>query len=129
MSESTPAPSGIIGSLRTLGDGLLASVQDRVALLGLELEEEKLRLIQAFAWIGAAIVVGAMVLAFASLTLVFIFWHTARIAVFASLAGFYLLLLALILNYVRQILTRRPRVFAASLAEIEADRKCLRGES
>lgn len=41
MQTETEAPSspGILSSLRTLGDSLLASVQDRVELLSVELQE------------------------------------------------------------------------------------------
>src|SRR5437773_8897902 len=60
-------PSGIVGSLHTLSDGLVASVQDRLELLSIELQEEKFRLIQALIWIGAAMFMGALALAFASL--------------------------------------------------------------
>jgi uncharacterized membrane protein YqjE len=42
---TTDSAPGFLGSFRALGEGLLASAQDRVELVSLELQEEKLRLI------------------------------------------------------------------------------------
>lgn len=128
MNPADSTSQGILGSLRTLGDGLLATVQDRVALVGLELEEEKLRLIQVVAWIAAAIVTSVMTLAMASVTLVCIFWQSARLAVLLSLTGLYAALLVVVLIWLRRLFARQPRPFAASLTEIEEDRRCIRGE-
>jgi uncharacterized membrane protein YqjE len=120
------APSGIAAWLRAVGDALLADVRDRVALLALEVEEEKWRLIETLVAIGAAMITGVMMLALASLTLVILFWDTARLGVIAGLAGFHGLLFSGIVLWLRQRLARLPRPFAATLAEIEKDRQCLR---
>ena len=42
MDTPPPAPPGLMESFRTLGDGLMASVQDRLELFSLELQEEKI---------------------------------------------------------------------------------------
>ncbi len=88
--ETRPAPSpGLVDSLRSLGDGLIASVQDRIALFAVELQEEKFRLIQIFVWISAAVFTGMMTVMFASLTLVYLFWETARLALLGGLTLLY----------------------------------------
>ena len=58
MDIPPPAPTGLMGAFRTLGDGLMASVQDRLELFSLELQEEKFRLIRIFCWISAALFTG-----------------------------------------------------------------------
>lgn len=128
MNGADPVLPGLARSLRALGDGLVATLHDRVALLALELEEEKFRLIQLQLWICGAMFAGAMALAFVSLTLVYLFWDSARIAVLAGLAAAYILLLAGALFGLRRLLARTPRAFRATLAELREDRKCLRGE-
>ena len=80
--EKPPASSaGFISSLRTLGDGLVAGVEERLELFSIELQEEKFRLIQTFVWISAAVFTGMMTITFASLTLVYFFWESGRLAV------------------------------------------------
>jgi len=126
METSTPAPAGFLTSLRALGDGLLATVQDRLELFTVELQEEKFRLIQTMLWISAAVFSGMMAITFASLTLVFLFWQSARLAVLGCLALLYTGALVAIVVAFRRYLARQPRPFAATLEEIKEDRACIR---
>jgi uncharacterized membrane protein YqjE len=126
MTTSTPDRPGFFDSLRSLGDGLLTSLRDRVELFSLELEEERTRLLRSFVWICAAMCTGVMTLVFGSLTLVYLFWDTARLAVLGGLTIAYGAALAAVIVYVRRTIARQPRPFAATLAEIDADRACMR---
>jgi len=113
-------------SLRDLGDGLAAGLQDRLELFSVELQEEKFRLIQTFVWICATVFTAMMTLAFASLTVVYFFWASARLAVLVGLTAFYAVALVSIIVALRRYLARQPRPFAASLQEIGEDRACIR---
>ncbi len=126
----TAAPrSGLLGSLRDLGDGLLGSVQERLELVSIELQEEKLRLIQTFIWISAAVFAGLLAVVFASLTLVYLFWESARLAVLGGLTVFYGgVLVAVVLGF-RRYLARQPKPFAATLHELGEDRACIRSRT
>jgi len=126
---ATPAPTGFIGSFRALGEGLLSSVQDRLELLSVELHEEKFRLIQIFIWISAAVFTGMMAITFASLTIVYLFWETARLAALGGLTVLYAVIWAVIVVAFRRYLARQPKPFMATLGEISADRACIRTES
>jgi uncharacterized membrane protein YqjE len=126
MATETPGPTGLIGSLQALGDGLLSTVQDRLELLSVELHEEKFRLIQIFIWISAAIFTGLMAITFASLTIVYLFWESARLAALGGLTLLYAGSFAAIVVAFRRYLARQPRPFAATLAEIAEDRSCIR---
>lgn len=131
MVMETPAnpPSGFLGSIRALGDGVLASIRDRLELLSLEIQEEKLRLIQTYLWISAAMFTGALALVFGSLTLVYVFWESARLAVLGGLTLFYAGALVIILTAFRRFLRRQPKPFAATLEELQEDRACIRKET
>ncbi|MDP2137663.1 MAG: phage holin family protein [Candidatus Didemnitutus sp.] len=118
-----------MGSLRALGDGLVASLQDRLELLSLELQEEKFRLIQTFIWISAAVFTGMMAVTFASLTVVYLFWESARLAVLGGLALLYTGALGLIIVALRRFLARQPNPLAATLDEISKDRACIRTDN
>ena len=129
MPPETPAPAGYLQSLKLLGDGLLASVQDRLELFSVELQEEKFRLIQTMIWISAAIFAGMMALAFASLTLVYYFWESARFTVLGGLTLLYLGALVGIIVAFRRFIARQPVPFAASRHEIREDRACIHTEN
>ncbi len=119
-------PTGFVRALRTLGDGLIATIEKRFELLSLEVQEEKLRLIQIFIWISATVFTGMMALTFASLAFVYCFPESRRLFALTGLAVVYsAALLALILAF-RRHLARQPRPFAASLQALREDRACIR---
>ena len=119
-------PRSLLHSIRAFGDGLLAAALQRVELVSLELHEEKFRLIQTFIWISAAVFSIAMALMFASLTLVYLFWESARLAVLGGLTLVYAVALVTIIVTFRRFLARQPKPFAATLEEIGEDRACIR---
>ncbi len=129
MEPATPASAGFLHSLRALGDGLLATVQDRLELFSVELQEEKFRLIQMFVWISAAVFTGMLAVTFASLTLVYLFWDTARLAVLGGLTVFYAGALVAIIIALRRFIARQPQPFSATREEIGEDRACIRNEN
>ena len=128
--ESPPADSpGFLHSVRALADSVLATVQDRVELVSVELQEEKRRLIQIFIWISAAIFTGMMAITFASITLVYLLWDSARLAALGGLTLVYGGAAVAIVVSFRRYLRRQPPPFAATLQEIKTDRACIRTES
>jgi len=129
MEKTTPGSSGLIGSLRSLGDNLLATVEDRLELFSIDLQEEKFRLIQTFIWISVGVFTGMMAVMFASLTLVYLFWESARLAVLGGLTTFYAVALVILIVAFRRFVARQPRPFAATLQEINEDRACIRNPS
>lgn len=129
MEPAPPSPAGYLTSLRSLGDGLLATVQDRLELFSVELQEEKFRLIQTFVWIIAAVFMGIMAIAFASLTLVYLFWESARLAVLVGLTSTYAGTLVVIIISFRRFIARQPSPFSATRQEIGKDRTCIRNET
>lgn len=126
METPPAAPPGFMDSLRSLGDGLAGSLHDRLELFSVELQEEKFRLIKTFVWICAAVFTAMMTLAFASLTVVYFFWASARLAVLGGLTAFYAAALVAIMVALRRFLARQPKPFAATLQEITEDRACIR---
>jgi uncharacterized membrane protein YqjE len=129
MDGETPAPNGIIGSLRSLGDGLLASVEDRLELFAVEVQQEKFRLIQMEFWIWGVIFSGMMAITFASLAMVYLFWESARVAVLGGLAVMYSVAFVVIIISFRRFLIRQPLPFEGTLRAIREDRSCIRNDS
>jgi uncharacterized membrane protein YqjE len=126
MDTVTRSASGFLGPLRALGDGLLAGLQGRLELFSIELQEEKYRQLQTVVWVGVAVFLGMLAVVFSSLTLVYLFWDSARLAVLGGLAVFYTGALAVVLLVLRRFLARQPSPFAATLHEFGKDRECIR---
>ncbi|HYP16724.1 MAG TPA: phage holin family protein, partial [Opitutus sp.] len=109
--------------------GLLGSARERFELLALELQEEKLRFIQLFVWVSAAIFSAMLAITFASIAIVYAFWETSRMAVLVGFAVLYGGAFAALLLQCRKILRRQPRPFEGTLAELQQDRACIRPEN
>src|SRR5437868_1951472 len=129
METPTPSTEGFVRSFRVLGDGMLGLLHDRLQLLAVTLHEEKFRLIQIFIWISAAVFSGMMAITFASLTLVYLFWESARFPALLGMAIVYGGALLGIVIFFRRFLSRQPKPFAATLHEIQEDRACIRPET
>ena len=126
---AAPPPAGFLQALQNLGDCALSTLQDRLRLLGVELQEEKLRVVQILFWVSAAILAGIMLLIFATLAVASLFWETARTEALTAIAGFYLLALAMVVFGFHRFLKSQPRPFDATLHELQRDRECIRGNS
>ena len=121
METQAPTSRGLFGSIKGLGHGLISTIHDRLELLSIELHEEKFRLIQIFIWISAAIFSGMMALAFASLTIVYLFPDDSRLAALGGLTALYVLAVGTITLAFRRYLARQPKPFAGTLSELKED--------
>ena len=70
-----------------------------------------------------------MTITFASLTLVYLFWESARLAVLGGLTTLYAGALVAIIVAFRRYLARQPKPFAATLDELAVDRTCIRNRN
>jgi uncharacterized membrane protein YqjE len=129
MAISPFSAPGLLNSLRELADGVVASAEDRLELISVELQEEKFRLIRNFVWLGAALFIGVLALMFVSLAVVFCFQGGARLLALGAFAVVYTAAFVGIVLGARRHLAREPRPFAATLEEFGRDRECIRPES
>jgi uncharacterized membrane protein YqjE len=129
MTMPTSESPGVISSLRVLGESLAAGLRDRVELLSVELQEEKFRLIQLTLWFIAAAFTGMLAITFASITLVYLFWESARLAVLGGLTLFYTGALIAIIITLRRFISSQPTPFEATRRELEEDIACIRKPS
>src|SRR6478609_867701 len=129
MEEREPSPPGFLDSLRGLGANLLGTAHDRIELFTVELHEEKVRLVQLLIWIGAIGFAAVMAMTFITLTVVYLFWDSARFAVLGGFAIFYAATLVGTGLAFRKYLARQPRPFDATLQEIREDRACMQNEN
>lgn len=126
MSDS--ASPGLRASLRALAASTLSALQTRLALAGIELEEEIQRLVGLLVMAMVAAVFVSLGLMVLTLLIVAAFWDVNRVAVCAALALLYLGIAALIGWRMRRILATRPPVLAATLEELGKDREALQAQ-
>lgn len=122
-----PRPEGPLDSARALGASLLALLQARVELAGVELAEEaehgKRLVVLA---VVAAFFLGAGLVLFAFLVVV-LFWETHRLAAIAGVTLAYSGVGAWALLRLRRIARERPPPFSATRSEFRNDLDMIRG--
>lgn len=123
MESREPHPErGLFAALRQLLSTALALAQVRLALLGTEVEQEKLRLGLALLWLGLGLVCLGLGLVLVCAFIVVWLWESHRLLALGGLAllflsgGFGLLLAG------RQRLLNPSGLFSASLGELARDR-------
>jgi uncharacterized membrane protein YqjE len=129
MHNAAAEGPGLVASIRTLAAGMVDGVRDRIELLAVEVQQEKFRLVQILIWIAAAVFAAAMCLAFASLTLVYLLWESARLAALGGLALFYGAALVGIIVGFRRYLAKQPKPFSGTVQELTEDSACIRKRS
>lgn len=113
-------------SLRRIAGSLLEIVQSRIELIGIELTEEKERLM-GVAFLGlAAMLFGMLALVALTALVIVVFWDTYRLQAMTGVFIVYLVLAAGCALRARTILREAPMPFEATLAEFEKDRDALR---
>ena len=126
MAEKTPGGSkGLLESLTVLAATLVAIAHTRLDLLSTDLEIDREHFLSILVLILVALFCLGVGVVLVTILLVAAFWDTYRLLVLASLTGFFLVVgigaWALAMHKAKT----RPRLFAASLAELYKDRQQL----
>lgn len=129
--ETTPSSSspGFVKSLASLGESLLGALQERLELVSIELAEEKYRFVRLVIWLGAAVFAGGMALTFATLTIVYLLWDSARLAALIGFTVLYGGALAWVVTMLRRQFIHQPKPFEATLGSLAEDRSCIRNRT
>ncbi len=129
MSTSPPNPGGWLESLRRMGESFLALMRSRFELFTVELQEEKLRLLNLLIWIGLAAAFGFAGVFVAIIALAFWLWATAGYLGLLGLAMAALVIALGIVLGIRNKIQTGPAPFAQTVAEFRKDGECLRKNS
>ncbi|OGA05392.1 MAG: hypothetical protein A3H35_21795 [Betaproteobacteria bacterium RIFCSPLOWO2_02_FULL_62_17] len=126
MTDGSSRGEGLLASMRSLVRSLIAMAQTRLAILASDLEEQ-----------GACL---AKILVFAALSAVGLFFSTAlliafviaafwenRLTAIGILFAVFLALALWALAILRKHLAERPKLLAATLAELDKDKASLSG--
>jgi uncharacterized membrane protein YqjE len=129
MAENTGQPPRLFASLRQLARTALAMAHTRLALAGVELEEELQRLIGLLLNLLGLLVFGLVGVLVFTLMVVLAVDAAQRVAVMALFAALYLGLGAWFWWRIRQALAVRPPFLQATFAEMAQDRDTLQAAS
>jgi uncharacterized membrane protein YqjE len=120
-------PRGLFDSLKDLLATVSALAQNRLELLGTELEEQVARLAILLVWSIVALFLVFTAVVLAAVAIVVLFWDEHRVLVAFCLAGGMALLAGGAILFVLAQLRERPRMFQATLEELAKDRQRLGG--
>ncbi|MFN0160478.1 MAG: phage holin family protein [Burkholderiales bacterium] len=132
MSEQTgaadgarQAPGGLLHSLRSIGPSLLALLRTRLELLGIEVAEERARVVELTLLALAAAFCVALALLMLNVLVLAWFWDSHRVAAILALIVIYAIAgLVCIVRLKMQLAARRP-LFEATMTELKSDLEAL----
>lgn len=128
MTTETSSHQSGHGPLRRLLGSVLALLQTRLELVGIELAEEKERLTGVL-FVGlAAMMLATMALISLTVLIAIAFWDTYRWQSLAVVTALYALGALACWLKARSGLRDAPSVFEATLNELEKDRELFRGK-
>lgn len=113
---------GLFQSLKTLASTLVSIGRTRLELLSIDIEEERVWLTSMLVWTLVALLCAGLGIVLAILFVVVIWWDTHRLLALAIPALLLLLGAAFSAKVVLEKARAKPRLFAASLAELSKDR-------
>ncbi|MGS1002948.1 phage holin family protein [Burkholderia glumae] len=128
MTTDTPQPRAEHGPLRRLLGSVFALLQTRLELVGIELAEEKERLIGVLFLGLAAMMLATMALISLTVLVAIAFWDTYRWQSLAAITAVYAIGAIGCGIKARLGLREAPSVFEATLHELEKDRELFRGK-
>ncbi len=121
MGEHAPPPAGILESIRKLGRTGVAVLQNRLELLAVEVEEQKLRLVRVLVLAGAAVFLGNSALLAVSVTLVMLAGESARVPALISMSVVYVAAAIWAFLALRKELRSAPPPFKDTVSELKKD--------
>ena len=113
---------GLFDSLKVLTATLITIAHTRLELLSTELEEERVRLSSMLVWTLVALFCAGLGVVLATLFVVLALWDTHRLLALGIPASLFVLGAALAWLVVLGKARAKPRLLAASLAELSKDR-------
>jgi uncharacterized membrane protein YqjE len=117
------ASSGLMESAKRLLSTLISIVSTRLELLGVELQEERLHLMQMFLVSLLALFSFGMGVMLLTVFIVVFFWDDHRLAVLGALCILFFMVGILATMNLRHKAKSKSKLFSISLAELGKDRE------
>jgi uncharacterized membrane protein YqjE len=125
MAEPEPQAGGLVESVRRILDSALAVMRARLRIFSLELQEEKIRLLELLVWLGIALVFGITGLVTLTVAVAVLLWQKAGVGGLVFLGIIYAGACLSACYQLRKRFRERPPPFGDTLAEFNRDREWL----
>ena len=112
----------LMDSFRRVFDTFIHSVETRLDLFALELQEEKIRFVHIVLWLCAAVFMTALALVMITLTIVVAVGEEHKVLAMTICSGVYLLLAGISGNKLYQCLYKSEQPFAETISQLKQDR-------
>jgi uncharacterized membrane protein YqjE len=129
MEPNEQRPPSLMGSVRRIADALLSTLQNRVELFEVELQEEKARLVTTLLWTVAAAFFGLLAVIFITATIVILSPEKARPYVLISFTVIYVVLFIAAVRSLKRQIKDRPPAFSDSVTELKKDIAWIRSKN
>jgi uncharacterized membrane protein YqjE len=127
-SGATPEPPRLLESLRGAADSGVALVANRLELLGVELAEERVRLLALLAYGAVAFIALGAGVVFLAMFVTVLMWDSNRLLALGIFASVFLVGGTVALITALGYASKKSSLFSASLAELRKDRDALKSE-
>jgi uncharacterized membrane protein YqjE len=125
VNDSTPSPPGLLALLRRVLDTGLGTIQNRVELIGIELQEEKLRLVELLLWSAAVVFMAVLGVAVLTVAVALLVGESARPYVLIGAGVLYLAGAALAMTRLRARFKNGPLPLSETASQLKKDREWL----
>jgi uncharacterized membrane protein YqjE len=128
MNEGETDRHGLFDTLRRLGSTVLAILQNRLELLVVELQEERIRLFDALLLAAVVVVLGCFTLTTVAVAVLIVVWNEYGVNGLLAVSG--LGFITTIFAYWRlRVRLKNWQLLSSTLAELKKDRECLERKS
>lgn len=127
MTPEGGAPAGLAGSARGLAATVLAIAANRLSLLGVEVAEERERLVALLIFGISAVLSLGVGLVFLAILVTVLLWESQRALALGAFSALFIGAGAVCALIARGLARRPSALFVASLGELRKDGDALRG--
>jgi len=120
---------GLFSSVRRVADTCVSSVHNRVELLAVELQEEKIRLDRLLLWTGAALFAAFLAITVITIAVVFVVPEDKRTIALIGFGVIYALVAIVIAVKLRGEVRNAPPPLADTMSELKKDLQSLRSRN
>jgi uncharacterized membrane protein YqjE len=121
MFDGEQSSSSVLASMRRTFETLLSTIQNRIELFAVDLQEEKCWLIATLIWTAASVFFGILAVVAVSITIVWVCPENARPYVLSGLSVVFLVLACVAIFCLRKLLKDKPPPLSNTLSELKKD--------
>jgi uncharacterized membrane protein YqjE len=126
MAPDENPPHGVLAALRSLWATGCALLRNRVELFGVELQEQKLRLLRLMILGAVGVFLANLGLVMLTITVIFLAGPEARPLVLVGLTLLYLAAATIVFLILRKEIRSAPLPFGDTISELRKDSECFK---